>query len=73
MSKLRCGTKVRDRREQLGISREKLAATADVSTSTVARLELENRIPSTINLLRIARVIDLTLDDLMSDELEASA
>jgi transcriptional regulator with XRE-family HTH domain len=73
MSKLRCGTRVRQRREEIGLSRERLARDADVSTSTVTRLELNNKLPNTVNLLRIARILNLPLDELVADEVEASA
>ncbi|SBS73912.1 hypothetical protein MHPYR_180118 [uncultured Mycobacterium sp.] len=73
MSKLRCGTRVRQRREELGLSRERLAFQAQVSTSLVTRLELDNRLPNTLALLRIAKIIDLPIDELLADEVEASA
>lgn len=64
MAKLRPGTQVRDRREQLGLTREKLAYKADVSTSTVARLELADKLPGTGGLIRISRILGLSLDEL---------
>ena len=67
-SGLRYGTRVRERREELGISRERLAYEAAVSVSTVTRLELSDQLPNTASLLRIARVIDLTLDEIVADE-----
>lgn len=60
--------KVRDLREAGGISRERLAAEAGVSLSTISRLELQNSIPNGLVLVRIARVLGVTVEDLVPDE-----
>lgn len=72
MAKLRPGAQVRQRREELGLTREKLAFTAEVSTSTVARLELSDKLPGIAGLIRISRVLGLSLDDL-TERVQASA
>ena len=54
---------MRQRREALGITREQLGRAAGVSVSTIARLELSDKLPTTGNLLKIARVLDLSLDE----------
>ena len=64
MSKLRPGTRVRQRREEVGLSREKLAFKANVSSSTVARLELSDKLPGSAALIRIAQTLGLSLDEL---------
>lgn len=63
MATLSSGTRVRQRREELGITREQLGHAAGVSVSTIARLELSDKLPTTGNLLKIARVLDLSLDE----------
>lgn len=66
MSKLRYGNRVRERREELGLTRERLAVAADVSTSTVARLELDDKLPSVSKLASIALVLGMTIDELVA-------
>lgn len=63
------GRKVRQAREALGLSREALAYESDVSTSTVARLELYERLPATLPLARIAARLQLRVDDLLPADL----
>jgi transcriptional regulator with XRE-family HTH domain len=65
--RLPLGNRVRKRREELGLTRERLAIVADVSTSMIARLELSNRLPGTERLVRIARVLGISLDDELLD------
>ena len=48
------------------MSRERLAAIADTSLSTVTRLELEGRVPNALTLARIAGPLDLSLDSLLA-------
>ena len=66
MPNLTPGTIVRDRREARGLSRERVARLADVSTSLVTRLELQNQIPKVVALTRIATVLDIPLDELVA-------
>lgn len=61
------GGRVRTYREQLGISRERLAATCDVSVSTISRLELRDHVPGVSILSRIANTLGVTIDELLSD------
>jgi transcriptional regulator with XRE-family HTH domain len=68
MSKLRYGKTARSRREQLGISREKLAYRASVSTSTIVRLENEDRLPNALILAAIAAELDVTSSYLLGEE-----
>ncbi len=59
------GQVVRKAREGRGLSRPTLADRAGVSISTVARLELNDRLPSARALARIARVVGVDLDALL--------
>lgn len=58
------GGRVRVAREARGLSREALAHAAGVSTSMLARLELQNSAPRLEPMARIARQLDLSLDAL---------
>lgn len=66
MAEPNVGQRVRHRREELGLSRETVAAQAGISSSTVARLELQGAVPKLAILRRIAVVIDLPLADLVA-------
>lgn len=61
------GTRIRAAREALGQSRERLAVSAGVSVSTLVRLENHDQLPNPEALARIARLIGLSLDDLMAE------
>jgi transcriptional regulator with XRE-family HTH domain len=61
------GLRVREGRERLQLTRERLAAAADVSVSTVARLELEGRIPNAYPMARLAAAVGLSVDDLLNE------
>lgn len=58
-------SQVRARREALGMTRPALAAASGVSPSTLARLELQNHVPSVRALTAIAKALDLPLASLM--------
>lgn len=66
MSETSIGTKVRKARESLGRSREQIAFAVGVSTSTVTRLENEDRIPNALALKRIADELGVSLDALLT-------
>lgn len=57
---------VQGRREELKLSRERLAANAGVSTSTIVRIERDGHCPKVDNLRAIAAALDLTLNDLLA-------
>ena len=57
----------RQYREAKGISRETLARMAEVSTSTITRLELDAHVPGALALSRIARALGVTVEDLLPD------
>lgn len=58
------GQVIRAAREKAKVSREKLAAEAGVSVSTIVRLERDNRLPNVVALARIAAKIAVPVADL---------
>jgi len=68
MSENTIGATVRTIRETHGYSREYVAFTVGVSTSTIIRLEMESRVPNAYTLKRIADLLDTTVDDLLTGE-----
>ncbi|SDJ07196.1 Helix-turn-helix domain-containing protein [Frankineae bacterium MT45] len=60
------GQKVRSRREALDISRERLAARAEMSVSTVIRLERDDQVPNVRYLARLAEILDMPVAELLS-------
>lgn len=66
MAKLTLGNFVRERRLSRSLTREQLAAKAGTSTSTVTRLELNNHVPLAGTLAQIAKVLEVSVDDLMA-------
>ena len=63
-SKLTPGQIVRQRRTELGMSLERLAVTADVSSATLGRLERVDVLPKHELVLRIAYVLGIPATDL---------
>jgi len=59
------GSAVRRRRQELGLSQEKLAHAADCHQTWVSSLERGRRNPSVLSLLRIARALKTTPAELM--------
>ena len=59
------GLRVRQRREELGLSQEKLAASADISQMTLVRLENAQTRTELATLVRIANVLKISLDELL--------
>lgn len=58
---------LRKLREQKGLTQEKLARLADVSNNTVIKIEAgKNQNPTLETLKRLARVLDISVDDLIS-------
>jgi transcriptional regulator with XRE-family HTH domain len=72
MAKPSCGSRVRKRREDLGLTRERTAIDAGVSVSTLARLELSDKLPRTESLIEIARRLDISIDELLDADTKAS-
>lgn len=67
------GRVVRSAREAASLTREELARRSRVSTSTVARLELSDRLPNTHALIRIAAQLDVGVADLLPSPTEAAS
>lgn len=59
------GMRIREARQAAGMSRERLAAAAAVSVSTIVRLENYDQLPNAESLARIAKSIGVSLDDLL--------
>lgn len=71
MTELTQGNLVRSRREALGLSREEFARQAGTSTSTIARLELNNHLPSVRVLAAIASLADVSIDAIVGEKATA--
>lgn len=61
------GKRVRTAREAHGLSQERLAVTAGVSSATVARIELGLHRPHRSTLALVAAVLGLDVDDLLGE------
>lgn len=61
-------SKLRNTREAQGLTREELARQSGTSTSTIARIELNGHLPSVLTMRSIARVLGVTVDDLIPNE-----
>lgn len=67
------GELVRAARVKAGLSREKLAVLADVSMSTVVRLERSDQLPNAHALVRIAAGVGIAAADLLPHPEAAAA
>lgn len=64
MSKI--GENIKRIREKMGISQDKLSKLADISSNTVAKLELgDNSNPTIETLQKIAKALKVKVDDLI--------
>lgn len=64
MSKI--GANIKRLREKIGISQDKLSKLADISSNTVAKLELnESPNPTIETLQKIAKALKVKVDDLI--------
>ena len=59
------GKKIKDKRQQKNISQEKLAELVDVTPSYISNIESGNRVASLPTMLEIVKVLDLSLDYLL--------
>lgn len=64
---LSVGERVRSLRGERGLSQERLARAADVSTSTIRRLELTGELPHTTTLIAVARALGVSVDALVGE------
>jgi transcriptional regulator with XRE-family HTH domain len=62
------GGKVRKHRMIKGLSQNALAINADVSQSIISSLESDKSIPNSIMLNRIAKELEVDINELLSDE-----
>lgn len=58
---------LRDARERRGLTREQLAVRAEISTSTIARIELNDHLPGAAALARLADVLGVSVHDLLPE------
>ncbi len=60
------GKNIKKLREQKGISQDRLSKLADISSNTIAKLELDDSPNPTIEtLLKIAKALDVKVEDLI--------
>ena len=59
------GKKLKQYREQRGISRKELADLMNVSRQTIFRWELGKRIPDVLTFLRLTRLLGVNVDDIL--------
>jgi transcriptional regulator with XRE-family HTH domain len=71
MAVLTPGQRIRSAREALDLTRPELATAARVSVSTIARLELNDRLPSALATARIARAVEVPLEQLLDEPAQA--
>ena len=62
------GKKVRQHRDSKGLSQKDLAVMADISQSVVSSLESDKTIPNSIMLNRIAKVLEVDINELLKDD-----
>jgi len=59
---------MRERRRTLGLTQEKLAEVAELSTNYIARIELGLKIPSLSTTIRLAKALGMEVSDILADE-----
>ena len=70
---MQLGEKIREQRKKHGLSQEKVAEFIGVSRQAVTKWEMNQSIPSTENLLKIAEIFGITVDMLISKEEEENS
>lgn len=55
------------------LTREELARRAGVSTSTIARFELDDKLPNGMYLLQVAQAVDTTVEHLVNGAEQVTA
>lgn len=68
---LRRGQIIREARSAADLTREHLASRAEVSVSTIVRLENADQLPNAESLARIAAVVGVSLDSLFASGVDA--
>lgn len=62
---IKIGQKIKSIREDLGIEAQRLASRCDIEKSTLSRLEAGNTNPTIYTLSKIAKALDIELQDLV--------
>lgn len=63
---IRLGERVKQLREQKGLSQQELASMCDFEKSNMSRLEAGNTNPTIFTLYKICKALDITLGELLS-------
>lgn len=66
------GQRIRQYRQEYGLSQETLSEKADVTPAHFSHIERGHTKPSLPTLIRIANALDITIDDLLCDNVEKS-
>lgn len=66
------GQRIRQYRQEKGLSQEILSEKADVTPAHFSHIERGHTKPSLPTLIRIANALDITIDDLLCDNVEKS-
>lgn len=67
-SKMNLGEKIKERRKQTGLSQEQLAERLNVSRQAITKWETNKGIPDIANLIAISDEFELSLDELIKDD-----
>lgn len=60
------GSRIRDRRVEMGLSQEMLAERADLSPTYISHIERAEKKPSLSTLIRLTAALDVTVDCLLA-------
>lgn len=66
------GQRIRQYRQEHGLSQETLSEKADVTPAHFSHIERGHTKPSLPTLIRIANALDITIDDLLCDNVDKS-
>ena len=59
---------IKQKREQLGLKQAELASIMNVTQTSIAKWETEQAIPSIDKLIKLAKIFNCTIDELLSKE-----
>lgn len=66
------GNRIRNRREELGLTQPELADKAKASQSYISRLEQDKLRPSMRKLLDLSSALNMSIDEMLKDERRVS-
>lgn len=66
------GVRIREKRQEKGVSQEKLAEKAEVSTAHISHLETGHSIPSLKTLISILNALECSADEILCNELQVA-